>query len=249
MNYKSINENFNNFLINIQSLFSNNANKTLFEQRNTIKIITFEKREYVVKSFKIPHLLNQFIYRFFRDSKAKRSYENSVKLQKLNVNTPLPIGYIEFPSLLLFKESYYISDYFNYDFEIRAVLADTNFDDREIILKEFVAFSYDLHNKGVFHVDYSPGNVLIQKENDGYIFSLIDVNRMKFINFNDELRMKAFAKLSASKNDREFIVKEYCKLIPIDVTFATEKMELFHKEHQAYIENKKKLRKLKKRAS
>ena len=249
MNYKSINQNFDNFLINIQTYFKNDKNRTLFQQRNTIKIVDYEEKSYVVKSFKTPHLLNQIVYRFFRDSKAKRSYENGVKLTELNVSTPQPIGYIEFPSMFLFKESFYISDFFDYEFEIRALLADANFEKREEILKAFVAFSYDLHNKGVFHVDYSPGNVLVKKVDNSYLFSLIDVNRMKFIEFTDELRMKAFAKLSASDEDRVFITKEYSTLAHIDEAFATKKMELFHQEHQQYIVNKKKLKKLKKRDS
>jgi hypothetical protein len=249
MNYKTINQNFNNFLINIQNLFNQESNETLFQQRNTIKIVKLEQKEYVVKSFKVPHLLNQIVYKFFRASKAQRSYENAVKLVALNINTPQPIGYIEFPSTFLFKESYYVSDLFDYDFEIRALLADESFPQREEILKEFVAFSFDLHNKGVFHVDYSPGNVLVKKVNESYIFSLIDVNRMQFIEFTDELRMKAFAKLSALDGDRKFIVKEYCQLANMELDFATSKMEFFHQEHQQYIEKKKKLRKLKKRKS
>ena len=247
MNYKTINQNFNHFIIDIQKNFKQNSNKILFQQRNTIKIVQHVQKEYVVKSFKTPHLLNQVVYKFFRASKAQRSYENSIKLVKLNINTPQPIGYIEFPSTFLFKESYYVSDFFDYGFEIRELLSDENFSQREEILKAFVAFSYDLHNKGVFHVDYSPGNVLVKKVSDTYTFSLIDVNRMKFLDFDETLRMKAFAKLSASKDDRAFIVKEYCKLIPIEPNFATEKMEEYHEEHQQYIENKKKLRKLKKR--
>ncbi len=246
MTYISPNERSKDFIKNIKTYFNQADNTTLFEERNIIKIIPFEGKQYVVKSFKIPHLLNQVVYRFFRDSKAKRSYENAIKLYKMNINTPAPIGYVEFPSKFLFQESFYISEFFDYDFEIRAVLADDNFEDRERILREFVAFSYNLHQKGVFHVDYSPGNILIKKHQNHYIFSLIDVNRMEFIPFTDELRMKAFAKLSASDEDRALITETYSKLAKMDSDFAQEKMELFHGEHQKYIENKKRLRRFKK---
>jgi len=247
MNYKTINQRFNTFLIDIQNSFKKESNQTLFQQRNTIKIVKFEQKKYVVKSFKVPHLLNQIVYRFFRSSKAQRSYENAVKLRELNINTPQPIGYIEFPSFFLFNESYYISDFFDYDFEIRALLADKHFPHREEILTQFVAFSYNLHNKGVFHIDYSPGNILVKKIDDTYSFSLIDVNRMQFLEFTDELRMKAFSKLSTFNEDRAFITNAYCKLSTIEPNFATTKMELFHEKHQQYIRNKKKLRKLKKK--
>jgi len=247
MNYKVSSPKFNNFLINIQNDFSKQTNRVLFEQRNTIKLIDYNKKKYVVKSFKIPHLLNQVVYRFFRASKAQRSYENSVKLKELGVNTPDPIGYIEFPSLFLFKESYYISEFFDYDFEIRAVLADSIFQDREAILKAFVAFSYDLHNKGVYHIDYSPGNVLIKKSEDGYVFSIIDVNRMKFIAYDDEMRFKNLSRFSTSDADLNFIAGEYARLADLDEKFAVDTLRKYHNEHQQYLANKKRLKALKKK--
>ncbi len=247
MNYKVSSPKFNNFLINIQNDFSKQTNRVLFEQRNTIKLIDYNKKKYVVKSFKIPHLLNQVVYRFFRASKAQRSYENSVKLKELGVNTPDPIGYIEFPSLFLFKESYYISEFFDYDFEIRAVLADSIFQDREAILKAFVAFSYDLHNKGVYHIDYSPGNVLIKKSKDGYVFSIIDVNRMKFIAYDDEMRFKNLSRFSTSDADLNFIAGEYARLADLDEKFAVDTLRKYHNEHQQYLANKKRLKALKKK--
>ena len=220
---------------------------TLFKQRNTIKLIVHDGQKYAVKSFKVPHLLNQIVYRFFRASKAQRSYENAMKLQELGVNTPAPIGYVEFPSLFLFKESYYISEFFDFDFEIRAVLADNTFSDREKILKDFVAFSYDLHNKGVYHIDYSPGNVIIKKIKDGYEFAIIDVNRMKFIEYDDEMRFKNLSRFSTSGEDLEFVAREYAILAKMDEGFAIRTLYKYHNEHQKYLVNKKRLKALKKK--
>jgi len=247
MHLKTINKNFNHFLKQIQNIFSRHNNNTLFQQRNTIKCIAYNGKEYAVKSFKIPHLLNQFVYRFFRASKAQRSYENAVKLQELGVNTPAPVGYSEFPSMFLFQESYYVSEFYDFDFEIRAVLADENFDNREEILKGFVDFSYDLHNKGVYHVDYSPGNVIIKKLQQGYEYAIIDVNRMKFITYTDELRFKNLSRFSTSAEDLEFIAREYAKIAALDEAFAVETLWKYHHEHQQYLANKKKLKSLKKK--
>ncbi|MFV7791629.1 hypothetical protein ACNO6Z_12365, partial [Aliarcobacter lanthieri] len=76
----------------------------------------------VVKAFKIPNIINQVVYAYFRDSKAKKSYENAVKLINLNINTPTPIGYIEFYQNFLFKESFFISEKLDYLFTIREPL-------------------------------------------------------------------------------------------------------------------------------
>ena len=112
---------------------------------------------------------------------------------------------MEFPTRFLFKESFYISDFFDYDFEIRAVFNDKDFKDRENILTKFIEFTYKLHKKKVYHIDYSPGNILVKKGAYGYTFSIIDVNRMKFIEFDDDLRMKNLAKLTNDIGDNEFI--------------------------------------------
>lgn len=98
-NYKFVlNEEFKNlesFLLNIKQLFSQNAN-TIHKARNELKVIEYEGLNLVVKSFKVPNLLNRYVYTHFKPSKAKKSYDNAVKLLTLGINTPTPIGYIEF---------------------------------------------------------------------------------------------------------------------------------------------------------
>jgi len=241
--FKFISANYNNLQYSIKELFDS-SNNTIFQKRNTLKIIDYNNQKIVIKSFKIPNYINKIAYRYFRDSKAKRSYLNSIKLQELGVNTPAPIGYVEFGKFVL-QESFYISELFEYNFEIRAVLNDSGFENREQILKEFVAFSYDLHNKGVYHIDYSPGNVLIKKEDTGYKFAIVDVNRMKFINFSDELRFKNLSRFSTSLEDLEFIAKEYAKVSGINEKYAKDILLKYHNKHQEYLQNKKRLKALK----
>ena len=245
MNYETLNERHKDFVKNIKIYFNQKSNITVFQNRNTIKRIKFEGVEYIVKSFKIPHLLNQIVYRFFRDSKAKRSYLNALKLKELGISTPKPIGYVEFPTPFKFKESFYISEFFDYDFEIRAVLSDKDFEDRENILKKFIEFTYNLHKKGVFHIDYSPGNILLKKRDSIYQFSIIDVNRMKFLTFNDDLRMQNLAKLTNDREDNEFMARYYAQIAKLDESMLLEKLNVALLKQQNYLANKKRLKKLK----
>ena len=244
MRYNSIDKKYDSFVSNIEEHFNNSKNITLFKQRNIVKIVEYNSVKYVVKSFKVPHLLNRVVYNYFRASKAKRSYLNSLELEKLQVNVPKPIAYIEFPSKFLFGKSYFISEFFDYDFEIRAVFNNEDFEDRETILKEFVKFSYSLHNKGVYHIDYSPGNVLIKRVDGEYIFYIIDVNRMNFIDFYDTTRFKNLSRFSTSSSDLEFIAKEYASLHKIEEKVAIETLYKYHNEHQKYLENKKRVKAL-----
>jgi len=186
MAYKlHLNENYLNFkkiLLNIKSLFLQNT-KTIHLARNELKIIELEGISTVVKAFRVPNFLNQFVYAYLRKSKAYKAFHNASRLQKLGVNTPEAIGYIEFFRMGLLKESFFISSEFSYEFTIAHIRDDQPLY-KEKVLEDFAEFSYFVHSKGVWHSDYSGGNILIKKEGEKYIFSLVDINRMKFISIN-----------------------------------------------------------------
>ncbi len=228
---------------NLQEFFPKNG-EVITAGRNTIKKILYDNQQIVVKSFKIPNKINRFAYRFIRDSKAKRSYLNALKLLELGINTPEPIAYIEHFTPLL-KESYYLCRYFDFDFEIRHLLQDPHFKEREAILRAFAAFSYRLHERGVYHIDYSPGNVLVKKAEGGYIFSIVDVNRMRFVTFDDALRFQNLSRFSASDTDTEFIAEAYADIAGIERDYALRKLRYFHNRHQAYLRRKRRLKGLK----
>ena len=245
MSYEVLNEREKDFVRNIKIYFNQETNKTLYNKRNIIKVVEFERKKYVVKSFKIPHLLNQVVYRFFRDSKAKRSFINSIKLKQLGVNTPKPIGYIEFSTYFRFKESFYISEFFDFDFEIRAVFKDKSFKDRENILKRFIEYTYKLHQKKVHHIDYSPGNILVKRVGDSYEFSIIDVNRMEFVEFDEDLRVQNLAKLTNDREDNEFMARYYAQIAKLEETTLLSKLNSALKKQESYLANKKRLKRLK----
>ena len=220
MSYKyTLNEKYTSFeneLLNIKDIFQN-SHESIHKARNELKIIELHGIQCVVKAFKLPHIINRFAYTFLREGKAKKSYNNAVKLQKLNVNTPEPIGIIEFFQTGLLSQSFFIASYEPYDFTIREVFHH-KVDDVEETLKEFAKFTYEIHQKGVWHVDYSLGNILISKKEDGsYKFSLVDINRMEFKKIPPEEGLKNFNKFWAKfDTDLPLIAKEYAKLASFD---------------------------------
>ena len=230
---------FKEFLLGIKEHFSAN-NKLIHDARNQLKILEFEGETVVVKSFKVPHLLNRIVYSYFRDTKAKKSYEYSLKLEALGISTPEPIAYIEFYESGLLQESYFINKHINYDFTIREIFNDTSFFEREKILEEFAEFTYNLHEKGVLHLDYSPGNILIKKDVNSYNFYLVDINRMKFQTLSKEQRFQNFSKLWAHTEDLTLIAKSYAEISSYDALETT-------KEILKYNNNNKRTKNFKKR--
>ncbi len=244
-NYKFIlNEEFKKFeyfLCNIKQFFKENS-ISIHKARNELKVIEHENKKLVVKYFKIPHFINKVVYTFFKKSKAQKSYEYALKIKDF---TPKPIGYIEFYKFGLLDESYFVSEKFDYDFTIREPLLDINFPNKNEIFKAFAQFTFDLHENGIYHLDYSPGNILIKKENDNFIFKIVDINRMKFLNMDLEKRAKNFSKLWAKDEDLEFIAKEYAKIYEKNNEEFISKTISFSKKHKAVKNFKKRLKGIK----
>ena len=212
MDYEIINEHYKDFIMNLESYFNQQSNTIIYEKRNIIKRVAYEDKKYVVKLFKIPHFINKVAYSFFRDGKAKKSYKNSLKIIDF---VPKPIAYIEEEKLGLLYKSYFVSEYFDYDFTIRELLTNPNFKDKNTIYQKFADFTYALHNAGIQHLDYSPGNVLIKRQNKDYQFKIIDINRMRFKTLTEQERLENFSKLWASDEDLTVIIKAYAKVSQI----------------------------------
>jgi len=198
-------------LRNIQTYFQ--ASSTIIHQaRNTLKIIIFEDKSFAVKSFKRPCFLCKIIYTFFRASKAKRSFKYSQRLLANGIAAPNPVGYVEKKRFGLLDESYYISEEMLYDFTIREA-QNRQVDDVETIYRQFVFFAYTMHQKGIIHLDFSPGNILIKREADKYKFAIVDVNRMQFKPVGFKEGLKNFSRLWLTDEDAEFLGAEYAKLV------------------------------------
>ncbi|HQZ26251.1 MAG TPA: lipopolysaccharide kinase InaA family protein, partial [Flavobacterium sp.] len=183
-------------------------------QRNKIKLFELEGKTINIKSFKIPHLINKIAYKYFRKSKARRSFEYATTLLEKGIGTPQPIAYFENYDVVGLKESYYVSEHLQCDLTYRELVEIPDFPDNENILRQFTQFSFGLHEKGIEFLDHSPGNTLIKKNADGnYDFFLVDLNRMNFHDSMDfDSRMKNLSHLTPKKEMIAVMSNEYSKL-------------------------------------
>ncbi len=225
-------------IINLIDSFDHKGD-TFYAKRNTIKVFKIEDKEWNVKSFKVPHLINKFAYKYVRKSKAQRSFEYANYLINNDILTPNPIGYVLEYSLVGLGKSFYISENLQYDLTFRELIHDKNYHERAIILNQFTEFTFKLHEKGIHFLDHSPGNTLIVKrENKKYDFYLIDLNRMKFGTMNFETRIQNFANLTLTDDMIVIIGKKYAELIDKDIQFVQQEIA-----RVAHISAAKRLRK------
>lgn len=183
-------------------------------KRNVIKLFELEGVTVNIKSFKIPHLINKIAYKYFRKSKARRSYEYANRLIENGIGTPQPIAYAENFKLSGLEKSYYISEHLQTELTFRELVLQPDYPDHENILRQFTRFTFDLHQKGIEFLDHSPGNTLIKKGSEGnYHFYLVDLNRMNFHDVMDfDSRMKNFNRLTPKTEMLAVMSEEYAKL-------------------------------------
>lgn len=195
------------------------SSHSIHKARNELRVAAMHGTEVVIKSFKVPHIVNRIAYTFLRDGKAKKSFLNAMELQKRGVPTPEPIGYIEFFSGGLLAHSYFLSVRTPYDFTIREAFHH-DIGDHRAVITAFAAFTYALHQKGVWHVDYSPGNILVVREAQGYRFSLVDINRMHFKPVSGYEGLANFSKFWAKEDDLRLMARTYAELAGLDAEKA-----------------------------
>ena len=230
---------FKGFLENIDTYFSQNT-KTIHKARNELKVINYNDTNTIVKSFKVPNIINKIIYTFFRESKAKRSYEYSLRISKF---VPKAIGYVSFYKNGLLNNSYFVSEKFEYTYTIREALKkQLNKTEEEYneIYQAFAKFTYELHEDNIFHDDYSPGNILIRENANGLEFKIVDINRMSFNKLNETKRAQNFEKLWALDEILEVMADEYTKFYQISDVEEFKRKVLYFSNKNKRIKNFKK---------
>lgn len=247
----------NNFIINskFQSLKElvldaisnfNSKGKVLVEgQRNAIKLFDLKDITLNIKSFKKPNLINKIAYRYFRKSKARRSFEFASKLMEMQIGTPNPVAFFENYDFIGLKESYYACEHLENVFEFREIVQNEAFENRDFIIRKFTQFTFEMHEKGIEFLDHSPGNTLIRKNTDGsYSFFLVDLNRMKFHESLDfKTRMKNLSKITHKKDMIVVMSNEYAKLSGEDETIIFETMWGLTADFQYRFHRKKRIKK------
>ena len=214
-------------------------------QRNIIKLFEFEEITLSIKSFKKPNLINKIVYRYFRKSKARRSFEFASKLMEMQIGTPQPVAFFENYDFVGLKESYYACEHLENVFEFREIVQNEAFENRDFIIRKFTQFTFEMHEKGIEFLDHSPGNTLIRKNNDGsYSFFLVDLNRMQFHETLDfQTRMKNLSKITHKKDMIEVMSNEYAKLSNGDETTIFETMWGLTADFQYRFHRKKRIKK------
>lgn len=175
-------ENLRSFIESLPEHFEEQGTYIYGGQRNLIKKFSAPgDLEVNVKRYQRPKGPNLLIYSTgLRRPKGWRAYHYAQRLLAKNVSTPDPVAYIEQRCMGLLGFCYFIS--------IQSALTHTFYEFGEAqpgtyedIAEAFGAFTAHLHEQQILHLDYSPGNILWDRDAQGHFqFTLVDINRMRF---------------------------------------------------------------------
>lgn len=212
---------------------------SIYKGRNEVFAFTTGTGEVNIKAFHSPRFPNSYIYTNLRQSKARRSFLNAGKLIELGFHTPAPIAYIEEKKGGALCRSYYISE----QVPFRTIRDWTAIPSYKQLLADLGEEIHRLMTKGVFHRDFSPGNVLYEPLPDGHFrFYYVDLNRMEFGVHSRAKLMRMFRAITLNPEELSELAAAYARAAGLPVE-ATVKEALLQLEN--YLAEKRRLKRLK----
>ena len=162
------------FLQTLPDFFGKNGT-IIHNARNQIRVFDINGHKVNIKKFCIPPIVNRILYSWgWRTPKAQATYRNAQEILKRGFDTPTPYGYRIDRSGWLINYSYFVSE----QVENMRPIRDAGHD--MALIKALAKYTVQLHHKGMWHKDYTPGNILYRVENGEYHFLLVDINRFRF---------------------------------------------------------------------
>ena len=196
---------------------------TLHSGRNLIKRLGLagpggEPIEVAVKAFAVPARVRGFVYANLRRSKARRCMINAGKLAQFGIGTPEPVACIEYVDFRCLRRSYYVCRYWPHDHDLTALLyrGVPSGADARALLEALAQFTAAQHDRGVLHLDYNPGNILVRSGNDGFEFALVDLNRLRFRRLDIGDRISGLTRLTTKDDCLRIIGGRYARLYGAD---------------------------------
>lgn len=170
----------------------------------------------ISKQFATPSLWRGIIYGWFCKSKAQRSYEYA---QCLVGFTPPPIAYREVRYCGILRDSWYVCYKSECRYTFNDLIHNKSFPNRERILQSIGKFTAELYKRGVFHQDYSGGNILFNE--DGSKIEVIDLNRIKFYHHMPLKKgLQLFERLNIDKEALSILGATFAQVLSIDEEFV-----------------------------
>lgn len=207
----NISSRFEHLRDNIAAILKNDVPpeaEPIYMDRNTVYRLAIGNTTIVIKSFQVPNFIDSYLQTIVGKSKSHLSYINAKKLLQLGFRTPTPVAYGEVLNGNRLLRSYAMTEFISGG-DLRGW---ENNPDNEPLLRAFAAEMVKMHDAGILHRDFSPGNVLFTGTPAlGFNFYHIDLNRMKFDVTSRARLLSMFGSLSTSREAIERLAGYYAE--------------------------------------
>ena len=225
------------FMQSLPERFERGEGILIHDGRNQLRRIPYQGTEYVVKSFRRPIFINRWVYGTLRPSKALRSYQNALALQRIGVGTPQPVGYMNLRSGVLFDRSYFVTVASACPYRYEDLFTQ-EFPYQEEVLRAIARTTARLHEHGMAHKDYGRANILFRQLPDGPVhIEIVDMNRMALGPLDVKAGCKNFERLPATPEMHRVLADEYAKARGFDARQCYELMQAYRSVQPGKIDN------------
>lgn len=171
---------------------------------------------FISKQFATPSSWKGIIYGWFCKSKAQRSYEYAKRIAGL---TSTPVAYREIRYIGILRQSWYVCKQSECKYTFNDLIHNKSFHNRTEILKAIGCFTAELYKRGIFHQDYSGGNILFNE--DGSRIEMVDLNRIKFYHHIPIKKgLKIFERLNIDKEALSIMGTAFAQELDLDAEYV-----------------------------
>ena len=119
----------------------------------------------------------------------------------------------------ILHDSWYVCYKSECKYTFNDLIHNKSFPNRERILQSIGKFTAELYKRGVFHQDYSGGNILFNE--DGSKMEVIDLNRIKFYRHMPLKKgLQLFERLNIDKEALSILGATFAQVLGIDEEFV-----------------------------
>lgn len=146
--------------------------------RNVLRTLRTEGVALCVKRYASPSLPGRLAYKLYKTPKGKKAYLSPLLLRERGFESPEPIAFVKYSKGWFDSTTYFVCLYSDYRYSMSDIM-NLSPEEQSEVIPAFARYAARLHREGFLHRDFSADNILFDKVNDRYRFTLIDTNSMR----------------------------------------------------------------------
>lgn len=165
------------YLSNIEEHFEKEG-REIHKGRNVIRTLKVNGLTLCVKRYAKPSFRRRLQQLIYKQPKGKRAYFRPMQLRERGFESPESVAYVRSGRRLWGESTYFVCLKSDYRYSMADAVSLPEATQTELI-GHFARYVAHLHEGGFLHRDFSSSNILYDKIDGRYHFSLIDTNSMK----------------------------------------------------------------------